>query len=88
MDALGGSRALRTGLLSDAVRRVIRDFAAKLPDMDGGEAALAEIKVRVFLQCLQKKHVGTCAKRGGQPQMWWVLLLVVKWCAETTSRGG
>ncbi len=39
------TRALRVGPLAEAVRAVIRHFANKLPDMDGGEAALAEAKV-------------------------------------------
>ncbi|KAA0164524.1 hypothetical protein FNF28_03865 [Cafeteria roenbergensis] len=40
------TRALRVGPLAEAVRAVIRHFANKLPDMDGGEAALAEAKER------------------------------------------
>ena len=39
------TRALRIGPLAQAVRAVVRQFANKLPDMDGGEAALAEAKV-------------------------------------------
>jgi len=44
-DGVDGRAACR-GPLAAAVRGVVRDFAAKLPEMDGGEAALAEAKVR------------------------------------------